>query len=391
MKKILSLLLAALMVMSFGLAASAEEEKSPIGAVTANVYTNELFGFRMTLPDNWRFLSDTELAGYMGYDQAYASREGLSALLAQQSNVCAMYAAATDDPSANVNFMVEDLGPYQYLEERAYYSLAEESLTQVLQAQGFNDVTSTPQTFLVAGREHEGGMLTGSLGAYQLCMYSIPIKSGKYMGALSIAMSSQAGADQVLSFFEEAEGFVEVLSTSEGQTYENRTFNISLELDQGWHLMDEAERAAQLGLVADSMSSEELHKAMSEALENGQNVSDLNAVRTDGSGDNMSILLSNLGVTGLLVTEEAYFNLAKDQLKEYFVQMGCTVQSITGESVTFCGDTHYGALIVADYSGQPFYERQIYVKSGARMAILTIFSKDQTRLAAMEAMFRPCE
>ena len=80
MKKWMSFLLAMLMLLGLGSAAVAAE-KNPVGVIAGNTYYNEALGIYMTLPDNWRFLSDADLASQMGYDSKYASVPEASASL----------------------------------------------------------------------------------------------------------------------------------------------------------------------------------------------------------------------------------------------------------------------------------------------------------------------
>ena len=218
MKKWISLLLSLLLVLGTGAVVMAEEEaKDPLGDIGDNTYTNELFGFKTVLPDNWRFLSYTDMASYMGYDQAYASRDGLAALLERDGRVCAMFAAATDDPTTNMIFAVEDLGQYSYLDEETYYSIAEGSLVEALKPQGFTDIQLVQKTFRIAGAEHVGGELTGKLGSFQMFMDIVFIKADRYMSSLTVTTLSQEKNEEILGFFEPLEGAETVLSTFGGQ------------------------------------------------------------------------------------------------------------------------------------------------------------------------------
>ena len=205
MKKWMSLWLATLLVLGLCSAALAEGEAGPVGVVDGNVYTNELFGFRMVLPNNWRFLSDTDLASFMGYDAAYANREGLAALLEQQGYVCGMYAAANDNPADNANFMIEDLQGNADLSEDDYYELTKDSLKQVISSQGYQNVQLNKKKVLVAGKEHTVMELTGTLGAFQVYMNTVIMKADKYIGAFSIATSSREATEAVIGFIEPLE------------------------------------------------------------------------------------------------------------------------------------------------------------------------------------------
>ena len=392
MKKWMSLLLVVLLVLSMGSAAWAEGETTdPLGAVENNVYTNEAFGFRMVLPDNWAFLSDGEMASLLGYGAGYGSREGLSTLLKTQFNVCAMYMKATDDPSATANFMVEDLRTYQYLDEKGYLSLAKDGLIRTLQMQGLSNVQLTEQTWQLSSREYVGAVVTGSVGSGQIYMVDVIIKTGQYMGTLTISSTSQKKTEEALAFFEPLAGAEKAQSAAGGQQpYENEKLDMAAEFDEGWYVFNEAERAQQLGLATGTVSDEDLAKIMTDALESGKSIMDLSVQRLDGNGDNINLILTSMGALGIMVDEKTYYTMGKAQLEQYFRQLGATDLSLTEEEVTFCGKTHFSVFIRASVNAQTFYERQIYIKAGTYIGVLTFFSKDEARLGPMADLFHPC-
>ena len=208
MKRWISLLLSLLLVLSLSAIAVAEES-DPIGVVDDDIYTNEIFGVEIRLPDNWYFLTDEAMASHMGYAEKYASREGLMALFKEQNNVCGMFAAAKDDPTASMNFMVEDLGVYQYLDEGGYRDLAKDQLAPSLQTQGFSNVEVLEKTFTVAERELVGLTVTASMGSSQFYMLDVLFKADRYMGVLTVASSSVEKTNECLDFltFLDEQGF----------------------------------------------------------------------------------------------------------------------------------------------------------------------------------------
>ena len=391
MKKVLSLLLALLLTLSLGAAAAAEEEKKdPIGTVENGVYTNEAFGFRMVPPESWRFLSDAELAQRMGYPAEYASREGLASVMEQTANVCAMFASATDDSACNVNLMVQDLGAYSFLDEQTYFNYSKGELAGALQLQGFTNVQMMESSFRLAGKEHVAAVLTADLGDFHMYMIVMIIKVQEgYLGSLTVAAGSQEKAEEVLGYFEPLDGAEPAQGDAEAYTYENKALAIAAEFDPDWYVLTEAERAQLTGLAVQYSTEEELTKLLSDALETGKTVCDMSVRRQDGSGDNINVMLENMGIKGALMDEKTYCESGKGALEQYFRQMGCEILSLTGEEIDFCGEVHYSLLLKATLNGQNFYERQIYIKAGTYMGILNIFSTDEARLTAMVDVFRP--
>ena len=198
MKKWMSFLLAMLMLLGLGSVAVAAEE-NPVGVVADNTYYNEALGICMTLPDNWRFLSDADLAKQMGYDSKYASREGLATLLSQNSAVCGMYAVSSDTTS-NANLMVQDLGIYRSLDEATFLDLAKDGLTGALSSVGYTDIQMTQSSFQLAGKQHVGAVLTGKLGYIQMHMIVVLVKGDRYMGSLTVASTTKEKAESFLTY-----------------------------------------------------------------------------------------------------------------------------------------------------------------------------------------------
>ncbi len=136
----------------------------------------------------------------MGYDSAYASREGLFALLDEQGSACCMYAGSYVDLAASMNFMVEDLGDYQALSVETYRMLSRGNLAQALESQGFANVTVVERTFSVSGQELIGFAITGSIGDFTLYMVDVLMKVDQYMGVLTLASSSEESTNEAVGF-----------------------------------------------------------------------------------------------------------------------------------------------------------------------------------------------
>ena len=200
--------------------------------------------------------------------------------------------------------------------------------------------------------------------------------------AMVLGLCSTTAAEEELS-----------LGTWDGNTYENAFLGISLDLDQDWYVLSEEERARQLGLVFDSVAGTDLEEVMTDALEKGQDVLDLNAIRQDGSGDNITILISNMsvamGAMGMFVDEKTVCQSGREALESYFTMQGCEIIGVTEDEIQFCGKSHYSMLIEASYGGQYFCEVQIYLKMVHYMGVVNIFSKSKTRLEEMKNLFRP--
>lgn len=204
MKKWISLLLALVMLMGIATTAMAAETDDAVGTISGNVYNNSALGISMTLPANWRFLSDAELASQMGYASQYGSRQGLATLLSQTASACGMYATATDDAVWTAHLVVQDLGIYKSLDEQTLFDLTKEGISESLKGQGYTNIQLDKTTFQLAGKDHVGGVLTADLGFIQTHMIVVLVKGDRFMGSLTVASLTEDKAREVLGYFSAA-------------------------------------------------------------------------------------------------------------------------------------------------------------------------------------------
>ena len=192
--------MALVFVLSLGTVTVAEGE-DPVGIVSGNAYYNEALGISFAPPAPWRIYDDGELAKACSYDSQYASRDGLNQLLSQKSFVTAMMAEASDNAGTNANLVVQDLGIYRSLDEQTYFAMAKSTLTQPLENQGYTDLTLTEGTFQLAGKDHVGATVTGSMGLMKMSMIYVMIKGDRYMGLLCVASLNEENAKAALAYF----------------------------------------------------------------------------------------------------------------------------------------------------------------------------------------------
>ena len=346
MKRKIALILVLLMLLSHGVIASADAE-SILGSVEGQHYINDFFGLEAVFPDDWYILSGKETAEYLEYPTEYGSREGLARLLEDQGSACALLATSMDGSNTNMNLMMENMGDYASLSEDAYYAMAASSLAPILEAQGYQNVTVAKQSFRLAEREHAGARITGQIGNNSMTMYMVLIKADQYMASLTITAASAEEANKILSFFQAEEAAAKadalgMLGETIGRHYENRTLGISLDLNSEWYIMSDEETAQAVGMLAENVTDESLAKA----LEENGSAFDLYAVKLDGSGDNITVLLENLGVLyGITMTEDRYYEISASQLTEGIEAMGANNVSVEKQTISFAGKEHTSGLL----------------------------------------------
>ena len=170
-------------------------------------------------------------------------------------------------------------------------------------------------------------------------------------------------------------------------TYVNEGLGIRAEFPANWTVLDE-QTAQVMGLVADHLSEEDL----ADQLRESGSLCDLYAIATDQSGDNVNIMIQDLGVLyGIVLDENRYTDLNMDQIEPTLSQMGMTDITMEKANVTFAGAEHPSILVSANYSGVPVYEQMVIFKAGNYMSAITVFSVDKARVDQILGFFSAFE
>ena len=112
-----------------------------------------------------------------------------------------------------------------------------------------------------------------------------------------------------------------MIGEKSGNSYANETLGIRAEFSDNWTILDDEQTAQMLGLVADNFSEVDL----AEQLRESGSLYDLYAMTVDQSGDNVNVVIEDLGVVnGIIIDEKKYLEIAEDQLETTFAQMGMT-------------------------------------------------------------------
>lgn len=169
----------------------------------------------------------------------------------------------------------------------------------------------------------------------------------------------------------------EMIGEKSGNSYANETLGIRAEFPDNWTILDDEQTAQMLGLVADNFSEADL----ADQLRESGSLYDLYAMTVDQSGDNVNVVIEDLGVVyGIVIDEAKYLELAEKQLDTTFAQMGITDVTLDKGTYSFAGEDHVSVLITGNYNGVPVYERMVLIKAGNFMSVVTAFSLDTARL-----------
>lgn len=393
MKKTISILVlfALLFSLAFaGMATAYAAEAAIEDAISTrdeHEYVSELLGIRAVFDEDWRLLSEEEIADVMGYVAAGYADETLAEILRDSSAVCDLYAVWQDGSGDNVNLQLEDLGALYGLTmgEEAYLKVALPRLEQGLTQMGVEHLETVQEEYYFAGRNRFSVLLVGESGGVAFTERIVVMKGGRYMASLSVFSTEAQRIDDILAFFEPLElDAEEALGSKQGNTYRSELLGVEAVFADNWHILSPEETAQVMGYMADGMDDE----ALAELLRSSGSTCDLYVICMDQSGQNLNIQLEDLGTLyGVILSEAKYAELALPQLESAFGQIGFQNVKLTTGDYVFAGRTHVSVLVSAEVNGTPVYERLVLVKAGHFMATVTAFAMQQEQLDTILAQF----
>ena len=175
--------------------------------------------------------------------------------------------------------------------------------------------------------------------------------------------------------------------TIDGDTYENTFFGIGCKLDDDWTILDEEELAERSGLVFDTLEEGGMDDSARTAMENGSVVFDFFAQKLDNSAA-VNVTVGNIGVLyGTSLTEEAYIDLAYDEVIQSVEAIGYDNVTAEKTTVTFAGTDHAAMNVYGEYSGVPVYQVQIALRKGLYVGTVTLSSGGEDTTSDLAALF----
>lgn len=173
------------------------------------------------------------------------------------------------------------------------------------------------------------------------------------------------------------------LGSTNGGTYENSFIGISCSLDSSWTYYTDEQISELNGITADNIEDEDL----AEQLKNSSAFYDMMASADDGILS-INVVFENLGVLyGMTLDEESYVDTALGTLENTLTASGYSNVSCQKATFDFCGETRYGTSIYAEISGVAVYEKQVCIKSGNYMAVVTLVSVGEDATDSLLELF----
>jgi len=157
-------------------------------------------------------------------------------------------------------------------------------------------------------------------------------------------------------------------------SYENKALKIRADLPEDWIVLTNDEIAEVMGTAMENLTDEDLAASLDESGA----VCDFYAMAGDGSGSNLNIQLQNLSFfQGAALSEQAVADGSLDQVRQALEGMGMENVEPKVETFRFAGKDHASITCSASYTGVPLFERQVIVKVGRYIGIVTSFAFSQ--------------
>ena len=169
--------------------------------------------------------------------------------------------------------------------------------------------------------------------------------------------------------------------------YTNAFLGITCQLDETWTVFDKDQLAQLAGITSDLLDND----ALTDAMEKGTVVTAFYAQTQNGQA-NMNITLERLNlVNGILMDEESYAKLSKEQLPAALANAG--FENVTAETakLQFAGEERHGVKVHATVQGVDIYESIVCIKNGNCMAGVVVCSVGTDTTDSLLALFQKLE
>ena len=158
------------------------------------------------------------------------------------------------------------------------------------------------------------------------------------------------------------------------RSYVNKALKIRADLPEDWILLTNEETAEVMGYAREMVTDEEIARM----LEESGAVCDFYAMAADNSGSNLNIQLQSFSfLQGAAVSEQALADASLDQVRQSLESIGMEDVKPTVENFSFAGKEHASIACSSTYMGVPLFERQVFVKVGRYIGIVTSFGFSQ--------------
>lgn len=201
-----ALILSLLMLLSLTACGNKDTNTVPYtpGTTVGTTYTNEYFGFTVTLDESsgWTFYTSEQLAQLIGQSsEVLDNSETVTESLERSKDAMEMFAIRTDN--ANLSVMVENMGAANgaKYDESTYVDTALTNLAQKLTNAGHTNVSTKKTTLAFAGEEHYGIIINTEMHGVSMEQTMVCVKMGNYVAIVTAVSGLDESSADLLAVF----------------------------------------------------------------------------------------------------------------------------------------------------------------------------------------------
>ena len=168
------------------------------GVVSGNNYKNDYLGIDVTVPADWGFATDEEIAATFNITEELFDME-LEKALEENGGFCDVF--ASDDAGKNFNIILEKKNELaKTLSKEQLQEAYRASFQQVKEL--YDDCTITETTFNIGGKETFGFNVSGKLYGQELYQSAFMIDCGDYLANVTVTGYTGNDTKEIISWFE---------------------------------------------------------------------------------------------------------------------------------------------------------------------------------------------
>lgn len=178
-----------------------------MGTIDGSTFTNDFMGISCTLPEDWVYASEAEIAELNGVViEMFEDNEQVAELMENASCIYDVV-AYSGDGLCNFNLIAENMGIlYGFLiDEKDYAELTVEQVKGIYDTAGYTNVQSEITEREIFGEDHVVIYTTSTMpeeqGGMDMFQLQILKKNGDFMGVLSIASFVEDRTEEIASWF----------------------------------------------------------------------------------------------------------------------------------------------------------------------------------------------
>lgn len=202
MKRLLIILLSAIMLLSLPSCSSASEPEFSLGTVHGNVYENPFIGIGCALGDEWSFFSDEEIMKQNNVAADLAGDEYKKQMLSADV-IYDMFASHSNQVSTiGVNLEKINKLKLSALDVDSYLEEAVPSIKQSLGNMGFVNITHSIESVKIDSTDFTCLNVVSELGEFKMYQTIVAIKCNGYLASVTFSGDSpEAIASTVECFY----------------------------------------------------------------------------------------------------------------------------------------------------------------------------------------------